>query len=146
MSEILVRPISDCASNLETYFREFLESARKDIECLFGVFKSRWRFLKNALRYHSSEIITGAFHTAGIIHNMLLEFDGLDEEIGTPEDYSDENIEEFGPAPPSGCLIGEQVSLITFNDIFGPEGNNILTTIKGTRPALVVQSLEELNS
>jgi hypothetical protein len=49
------RPIQSCRNNIECFFRELIESDRKDIECVFGITKSRFRFLKNAVRYHKPE-------------------------------------------------------------------------------------------
>ena len=57
----LIRPINEPQSNSEVYFAEFAESVRKDIECFFGITKARWRFLKNAIQYHSPTAISNAF-------------------------------------------------------------------------------------
>ncbi|KAI2498892.1 Plant transposon protein [Fragilaria crotonensis] len=53
-----------------------VESVRKDIEGVFGILKSRFKFLKNfnSLKHHSA--IDNAFVTCCILHNMLLETDG----------------------------------------------------------------------
>ena len=72
---MLIRPILAQTSPLEFYFSEFVESARKDIECFFGITKQRFRFLKNAIRYHNPLTIENAFKVAGVLHNMLLSYD-----------------------------------------------------------------------
>eukprot|EP00904_Undaria_pinnatifida_P004183 jgi/Undpi1/13766/HiC_scaffold_9.g03417.m1 len=54
-----------------------LESVRKDIECVFGRIKGRFRIFKTALLFSTREKVDNAWFTACIIHNMLLQFDGL---------------------------------------------------------------------
>lgn len=55
-----------------------LESVRKDVERTFGILKMRFRFFKNAIELHSQDDIDNAFFTCCILHNMLLQYDGLD--------------------------------------------------------------------
>jgi len=50
------------------YWSEFLESVRKDVECTFGIVKSRFRGL----------MLEAAVHSACILHNMLHTIDGFD--------------------------------------------------------------------
>jgi hypothetical protein len=57
------------------YWSEFLESVRKDVERTFGILKIRFAFLKNAVQYHSQEMIQCAVWTACALHNMLLDYD-----------------------------------------------------------------------
>ena len=63
----------------EVVFSEWLESVRKDVECAFGILKIRFRFLRGFVVYHDANTIENAFKTAAMLHNMLLEWDGLDE-------------------------------------------------------------------
>lgn len=56
-----------------------LESVRKDVEGLFGIMKVRWRFLKNPIELHHLHEVNNAVHTCFVLHNMLLEYDGLDK-------------------------------------------------------------------
>lgn len=63
----------------EVVFSEWLESVRKDVECAFGILKIRFCFLRGFLVYHDANTIENAFKTAAMLHNMLLEWDGLDE-------------------------------------------------------------------
>ena len=67
-------------------FREVLESARKPTECLIGILKARFWILKNPLRMQSKTDITNAIYTCSILHNMLLQYDGLDK-LWTAEDW-----------------------------------------------------------
>ena len=63
----------------EVVFSEWLESVRKDVECAFGILKIRFRFLRNPVVYQEADLISNAFKTACMLHNMLLEYDGLNE-------------------------------------------------------------------
>ena len=54
------------------------ESVRKDVECLFGIMKKRFRILGVASLAHFAENINMVVKVCSVLHNMLLEFDGLD--------------------------------------------------------------------
>ena len=75
---IFVDPIKNPCSRKQTYWSEWLESVRKDVECAFSAIKTRFRFLWQMIFYHSYDTIQHAFHTACILHNMILIHDGLD--------------------------------------------------------------------
>jgi hypothetical protein len=60
----------------EVLWSEWLESVRKDVECAFGVIKSRFRYLWGSVVAQDEEIIEWAMKTACILHNLILEFDG----------------------------------------------------------------------
>jgi hypothetical protein len=62
----------------EVNFNEWLESVRKDVECTFGILKTRFRFLRNGVRYHDIGVIESAMHCACTLHNMILTSDGHD--------------------------------------------------------------------
>ena len=150
----LIRPKSDPQSNTEVYFAEFTESVRKDIECFFGITKARWRFLKNAVRYHSASTISHAFRVAAILHNMLLAYDGLDDEFGDdleetfrnilPENYDDDNF--VVTRIPREYALGGASSLVSFFDIYRPEGKLMLQAIKETMPSKEAISYSDLPS
>lgn len=59
-------------------FTDWIASVRKDVECFFGILKKRFRFLKCPISLRNQEDIDNAFWTCCIIHNMILESDGLD--------------------------------------------------------------------
>ena len=61
----------------EVVFSEWLEYVRKDVECAFGILKIRFCFLRNPVIYQEAMTIENAFKTAAMLHNMLLEYDGL---------------------------------------------------------------------
>ena len=78
----LMRPMKQTLDGSELYYSEWIESARKDIEFVFGILKSRFRFLRNAISHHDQATIGNAFKTAAILHNMLLKYDNLQLEFG----------------------------------------------------------------
>ena len=53
-----------------------MESARKDVECAFGILKRWFLFLKNPIELHSPERIEDAFFTCAVLHNWLHDYDG----------------------------------------------------------------------
>ena len=56
-----------------------LESVRKDVECVFGILKRRFLFLKHPIRIHDAKQINRAFITCCVLHNVLLDSDGYDD-------------------------------------------------------------------
>jgi hypothetical protein len=52
----------------------------QDVECTFGIMKGRWRILKTGIRLQSRAIIDDVFFTCCVLHNMLMEYDGLHKE------------------------------------------------------------------
>eukprot|EP00904_Undaria_pinnatifida_P003324 jgi/Undpi1/12993/HiC_scaffold_7.g02657.m1 len=56
-------------------FSKRLESARKDVECYFGILKGRFRINKLSICFHKQEDIDNVFFTCCILHNMLHSFD-----------------------------------------------------------------------
>ena len=57
---------------------KWVESVRKDVECVFGILKGRWRCLKLPIFYQKKKDIDNMFFTCCIFHNMLLANDGFD--------------------------------------------------------------------
>ncbi len=88
-----VPPFKDSMNKSEVRFSQWLESLRKDVECTFGILKSRWRILKTGIRLHSTKA-ADVWLTCCALHNMLLEVDGLSKgwENGIPSFWtSDRN-------------------------------------------------------
>ena len=48
-----------------------MESVRKDIECLFGRLKARWRMIKTPITFHNKYDIDKAFFTFVALQNIL---------------------------------------------------------------------------
>lgn len=76
----------------ESLWTTWIESIRKDIECLFGMLKMRFQFLKKPNQYHNFKTIEAAFHTACILHNIILLYDGNDI-----KNWEDANWESLNP-------------------------------------------------
>jgi hypothetical protein len=62
-------------SSDDVTWAEFLESIRKDVECLFGILKNRFRFLWGYNESKSHLTIEKDFKICCIQHNMILDFD-----------------------------------------------------------------------
>lgn len=83
-----------------------LESVRKDVECVNGQLKSRFRELKNPMELHNKDDIDNVFFTCCVLHNMLLEYDGFDRQW-------EENVEwEGDPALHPDAQYDEEYDMI----------------------------------
>ena len=84
-------------NNGKTYevirFSEWLESMRKDVECLFGIMKGRFSILRYGFRFHSITNCDKMWLTCCALHNLLLKEDGLDKnwETGVRSDWEKMN-------------------------------------------------------
>ena len=59
-----------------------IPAVRKDVECVFGSLKKRFKWLKCWSSLKSQKKIDNVFITCCILHNMLLDHDGyLDEDV-----------------------------------------------------------------
>lgn len=76
---ILQCPIRWSSVVEEKRWSRWLESLRKDVECTFGILKGRFRILKCGIRMQKRELLHNTFITCCVIHNMLLDEDGLEE-------------------------------------------------------------------
>jgi hypothetical protein len=63
-----------------------LESQRKEVECMFGILKKRFRILRIPCLFSEAIHIERCFKVCCGLHNMLLAHDGLDK-LGTEEDH-----------------------------------------------------------
>jgi hypothetical protein len=52
-----------------------IASARKDVECTFGIMKARFRILKVAILNAELSDVRNIFMTCCILHNMLVDHD-----------------------------------------------------------------------
>lgn len=62
-----------------------LEAVGKDVECTFGIMKKRFRILRLPFLFKTEDEITNVFRVCAMLHNRLLEHDGLDG-IGKAEE------------------------------------------------------------
>ena len=69
----------------EALFSERVESVRKDVECVFGIMKKRWRMLRVPFLVETRTQITDVFKMCACLHNMLMRHDGRDD-MGAEED------------------------------------------------------------
>ena len=74
----MINPMKHTSVRSDRLWSEWLESTKKDVECTFGSLKSRWRFLRNGIVLQDQNSIDNVFFTCCILHNMILECDGLD--------------------------------------------------------------------
>ena len=58
---------------MEGYFSTNLESVRKDVECVFGILKKRWKILDHGFQYRSVAICEKIFFTCCCLHNTMLD-------------------------------------------------------------------------
>jgi hypothetical protein len=80
-----------------------VESVRKDIECVFGIFKARFRILRSYLTFKYPSTMESIFQCCCILHNMLLVHDGLDTKYNdecfwthlNPEDDVENEVPEI---------------------------------------------------
>ena len=60
-------------TTMEGYFSTNLESVCKDVECVFGILKKRWRVLDHGFKFRSLEICEKVFFTCCCLHNEMLD-------------------------------------------------------------------------
>jgi hypothetical protein len=74
-------PLFTVTSNMdEICWSKWLESMQKDGECTFGILKGRWRILKLGIRIQGVDVVDNIWLTCCVMHNWLLEIDGLNAE------------------------------------------------------------------
>ncbi len=59
-------------TRLEDLFSTNLESVRKDVECVFGILKSRWGCLDRGFKHRKMKVCGDIFTTCAVLHNMML--------------------------------------------------------------------------
>jgi len=60
-------------TSMEGYFSTNLESVRKDVECVFGIMKKRWKILDCGLKFRSMAVCEKIFFTCCCLHNEMLD-------------------------------------------------------------------------
>ena len=99
-------------------FSGLCESVRKDIECLFGILKKKFRILAVPQLEHDPSKIDRVVHICSILHNMMLHHKGLDA-VGEEEHHwskvDAEEAKRYGLnfSELSGLSIG---SMSAYND------------------------------
>ena len=87
---ILQCPLKHSSNKKECLHSRWLESVRKDVECAFGILKTRFRCLKLPSRFHNLQITEKIFVTCCILHNMLMEDDLEQREEKLSGSFSEE--------------------------------------------------------
>ncbi len=64
------------------------ESIRKDSECTFGIEKKRFICLRLPFLIYKKNNVGNVFRTCAILHNMVLQYDGLVTIGEFDEDYN----------------------------------------------------------
>ena len=112
----LIDPYAFRSSRSVIYWSEWLESLRKDVECLFGILKSRFRILRNPTSFHSIEDIQNIMFCCCILHNLILSADGIDtaweSDVAwdTLEPDEELDVEDDLPAAPEAADIAIPIS------------------------------------
>jgi hypothetical protein len=60
-------------TSMEGYFSTNLESVRKDVECVFGIIKKRFKVLDYGFKFRSMAICEKIFYTCCCLHNEMLD-------------------------------------------------------------------------
>ncbi len=72
-----VPPLSVTNKIDETHWSRWVESMRKDVECMFGILKGRWRILNSGVCIYGVDKVDEIWLTCRVLHNWLLDIDGL---------------------------------------------------------------------
>jgi len=95
-------PMKDPLTLMECRYSKWLESMRKDIECVFGRMKKRYLILKTGSRFKSIKSSDKVFKTVCALHNRRLIYEGLDKNWEGKESvllkYHPEDFHQF-PKP-----------------------------------------------
>eukprot|EP00951_Prasinocladus_malaysianus_P026800 scaffold238804_cov24-Prasinocladus_malaysianus.AAC.1 len=100
--------MESCKTENERKCSSHYGSIRKDVERCFGTLKKRFRILKVPFHVAEAESIGCVFRTCAILHNMLLNEDGLSE-IGQADDhYTQQTVNPLNKAAMQKGLHEEQ--------------------------------------
>ena len=105
-------------------FSEWLESMRKDVECTFGIMKGRFCILRYGLRFQSITKCDQMWLTCCALHNLLLEYDGLDTNWEEGQ-FTEDNETSFAMARLGNPSFHPHASNYD-NDVMGDESISLL--------------------
>ena len=117
-------------------FSEWLESMRKDVECLFGIMKGRFTILRYGLRFRSIERCDKMWLTCCALHNKLLLIDGLDKnwETGVSSFWEKQNEKKeiSNPLTPFAIqrLTRSEKKMNCYHDIDNHDANYLSRSCK----------------
>jgi hypothetical protein len=129
----MICPYGATSVRAERLWSEMLESVHKDVECVFGIMKSRFRILRHGMRIHYFHEIDAVWFTCCIMHNMMLEHDGYTDALNTEEAWESLDPEIAGgraqlmltridaAAPPQHVTVLSQMPAATSGTVWlGP--------------------------
>mmetsp|Transcript_18917 Transcript_18917/g.32787 ORF Transcript_18917/g.32787 Transcript_18917/m.32787 type:complete len:482 (+) Transcript_18917:212-1657(+) len=85
---VLQSPISMASSYWDKQYSRFIESQRKDIECVFGRLKTRFLILKHPIRVLKHETVENIFFACCILHNLIMANGDSEKEVQWLENES----------------------------------------------------------
>ena len=95
-------------SSIAHIWSKQIEPVQKDVDCVFGILKNRFMILKHPMRLRKMESIEHVFLACAVLHNMLINYDGRDdqeerEELKDLEDV-ESDVEGDGEERRDECL------------------------------------------
>lgn len=96
-SAVMIDPIGHSFQRAQVLWSEFLESIRKDVECVNALLKNRFRTLKNPVYFHKPEFIENLFKASCMLHNLILAWDGNDSSQWENVDWESCNPDGIEP-------------------------------------------------
>ena len=112
----MINPMKHTSCRDDRLWSEWVESTRKDVECVFGILKGRFRFLRHGILLQTQEKVDTAFFTCCILHNLILEADGMDrrwennvewDRLNPQPNNSDVGYDEDDSARPQSISVQE---------------------------------------
>lgn len=77
---------------------EWVESTRKDVECIFGMMKGRFLILGSPIRYHGVGVIDKIWKSCCALHNLILDTEVVNENVNNDDDIETKNYLELPDA------------------------------------------------
>lgn len=84
-----------------------VESVRKDVECVFGILKKHFLFLKHPIRLRLPEQIHRAFVTCCVLHNILNDYNLFDEKNDVEYGVLEESARRIAAASRNGRGVAD---------------------------------------
>ena len=107
----------ELVSFVKGYFSAKIESIPKDVECVFGILKKRWRILDYGIRFRNIHVVQKVLVVCCMLYNNML------SEVETTD--SDAHVGCGGP------IDGDGLWLRGDNREFGVEDNRLLEMLWG---------------
>ena len=85
----------EAMSSRKGYFSSKIESICKDVECVFGIIKKRWKVLDYDIRFGDINVVEEAFVVCCMLHNNMLsemESKESDTQVGCGEPFPGDGI------------------------------------------------------